>query len=61
MIAYDYNRDSFVDGTDMAVARDNNTNFITALKLITIPALMPLSLTSMAPLAINPVPDEGGI
>ena len=57
----DYNRDSFVDGTDMAVARDNNTNFITALKLITVPALMPLSVTSMAPLAVNPVPDEGGI
>ena len=59
--AYDYNRDSFVDGTDMAVARDNNTNFITALKVITVPAPMPLSLTSMAPLAVNPALDEGGI
>ena len=32
--AYDYNRDSFVDGTDLALARDNNTNFLTALRLL---------------------------
>ena len=35
---YDYNRDRLVDGTDMAIARDNATNFITALKLIAAPA-----------------------
>jgi hypothetical protein len=30
-LAWDYNRDSFVDGTDLAVAHVNNTNFPTAL------------------------------
>ena len=39
----DYNRDSFVDGTDMAIARDNNTNFITALKLLDFSDISPAS------------------
>ena len=38
---YDYNRDSFVDGTDLAVARDNNTNFLTALTLLDLSTASP--------------------
>jgi len=34
---FDYNRDSLVDGSDLAITRDNSTNFLTALKLITLP------------------------
>jgi hypothetical protein len=35
--AYDINRDSFVDGTDLVLARDNTTTVLNALKLITVP------------------------
>jgi len=36
--AYDFNRDSLVDDTDLTIARDNSTNFLTSLKLITAPS-----------------------
>lgn len=31
---FDFNRDSFVDGTDLAIVRDYATNFVTALQLL---------------------------
>ena len=34
---YDIDKNSFVDGTDLAIVRDNSTNFLTALKLIVAP------------------------
>ncbi|MCY2987718.1 MAG: hypothetical protein NTY19_07630 [Planctomycetota bacterium] len=48
--AYDYNRDSLVDGFDMAIARDNPTNFTSALKLLVLPAATSAGLAG-APLA----------
>ncbi|KKL81390.1 hypothetical protein LCGC14_1995200, partial [marine sediment metagenome] len=33
----DYNRDQRVNVTDMLIARDNQTHFLDALKLITVP------------------------
>ena len=33
--AYDFNRDSFVDGIDLSITRDHSNNFLTALQLIT--------------------------
>ncbi len=35
---YDYNRDGLVDGTDQIIARENQTNPLTMLRLITAPA-----------------------
>src|SRR5205807_5571046 len=35
---YDYNHDGLVNATDQLIARANQTNFLTALKLITAPA-----------------------
>ncbi len=43
---YDYNRDGLVDGADMAIARDNVTNFTTALRLIT-PSAPPPPLAAL--------------
>jgi len=34
---FDYNRDSLVDDSDLAIARDNHTNFLTSLTLFTAP------------------------
>jgi len=36
---FDYNRDSLVDGTDLTIARENPTNFLTCLTLIAAPPL----------------------
>jgi len=36
---FDYNRDSVVDKADLAIARDNHTNFLTCLTLFTAPPL----------------------
>jgi len=36
---FDYDRDSLVDGADLAIARDNHTNFLTCLTLFTVPPL----------------------
>ncbi|MEE8452232.1 MAG: CotH kinase family protein [Thermoguttaceae bacterium] len=36
---YDYNRDGWVDGTDQIIARNNQTNPLTMLRLISIPAM----------------------
>ena len=38
---FDYNRDGNIDGTDMAIARDNVTNIFTSLQLITPPIPAP--------------------
>ena len=37
--AYDFNRDAKVDATDAVLVRNNATNFLTALKLISVPAI----------------------
>jgi len=37
---FDYNRDSLVDETDLAIARDNHANFLTCLTLFTAPPLV---------------------
>ena len=34
---YDFKRDSFVDGVDLAIIRENTPIFLTALKLLTVP------------------------
>ena len=36
---YDYDRDDAVNATDAMIARDNTTNFVTALSLLSIPSL----------------------
>ncbi|MEE8452870.1 MAG: hypothetical protein V3R99_13175, partial [Thermoguttaceae bacterium] len=36
---YDYNRDGLVNGTDQIIARENQTNPLTMLRLITTPAV----------------------
>jgi len=46
--AYDYNRDSLVDTADLAIARDNRTNFLTALRLIAAPSSMGPSSSASA-------------
>ena len=38
---FDYNRDGNIDGTDMAIARDNATNIVTELRLIDLPGATP--------------------
>lgn len=35
---YDYNRDGLVDGEDVLIAQNNQTHFLNALRLITVPA-----------------------
>jgi len=61
---YDYNRDSLVDAADLAIARDSNTNFLTALKLITAPSSGGSSssassgLSSYSPSAVTFQPGE---
>ena len=44
---YDYNRDRHVDGADAAIARDNATNFRTALQLISVPAAAPAAIVDL--------------
>ena len=56
---YDYNRDALVDGTDQIIARENQTNPLTMLRLITVPGggtvARQVSLTASADLeAISP-------
>ena len=46
----DFNRDKIVDGADIAIARDNATNFDTSLQLITVPGPPPtVGLVVLAP------------
>jgi len=58
---FDYNRDSLVDQTDLAIARDNHTNFLTCLTLFTAPAVgrspssSPFNSSSLATVQLSEV------
>jgi len=63
---FDYDRDSLVDERDLAIARDNHTNFLTCLTLFTAPPLggstssrsSNLPSSAMAQLnEVSPLPD----
>ncbi|KKL98418.1 hypothetical protein LCGC14_1824630, partial [marine sediment metagenome] len=52
---YDYNRDSLVDGTDQIIARENQTNPLTMLRLITAPAVDAV----IEQASVEEIPDTG--
>ncbi len=54
---YDYSRDKYVNAIDMALSRDNQTNFLTCLQLIT-PGLPTGAAPIAEPQAVPP-PTEG--
>ncbi len=61
---YDFNRDGLIDGTDMAIVRDNVTNFQTALRLITPTTPPPTAMLIAAEVGVEPlssvVPEQLG-
>ncbi len=51
--AFDFNHDSFVDGADLVITRDNPNNFLNAIKLIAPPISGAVAAMSQAVLATS--------